>query len=252
MDDLDRLFRRLVQNVHSSYPDYMTRPFRVSELYQHIIPYRNNRGEMGIEMNGDYEVALMRLLSGERGYLSGDGVMQASMRDELATSNPDTTAFRLHATAMVALAPEAVRRLDQYLSGRETKGTPRDSRAIAPGGAGGGGGARPSAAVAAAAPRASAGVPQPARPLTPSDAPLIAARRSVGGEDAANIVAGGTVDDNTAECRYCAGALPTGRKVVFCPHCGQNLSVQHCPACSTELELGWKFCTTCGRRVASA
>jgi predicted amidophosphoribosyltransferase len=53
-------------------------------------------------------------------------------------------------------------------------------------------------------------------------------------------------------CRYCNGTLPDGRRLVFCPHCGQNLTIQHCPACSTELELGWKYCTTCGRSVASA
>ena len=48
-------------------------------------------------------------------------------------------------------------------------------------------------------------------------------------------------------CRYCSGALPPGRRTVFCPHCGQNLTVQRCPACGTELEVGWKFCITCGR-----
>jgi predicted amidophosphoribosyltransferase len=48
-------------------------------------------------------------------------------------------------------------------------------------------------------------------------------------------------------CRYCGGRLPDGRRITFCPHCGQNLTVQHCQACGTELELGWKFCVTCGR-----
>ncbi|NUQ94252.1 MAG: hypothetical protein HOQ26_15235 [Gemmatimonadaceae bacterium] len=51
-------------------------------------------------------------------------------------------------------------------------------------------------------------------------------------------------------CRYCNGTLPAGRRLTYCPHCGQNLTVQHCPACNTELEVGWKFCTTCGRGVA--
>ncbi len=55
----------------------------------------------------------------------------------------------------------------------------------------------------------------------------------------------------TSGCRYCGGALPGGRRVVFCPHCGQNLTVQRCPACGSELELGWKFCITCGRGVGS-
>jgi predicted amidophosphoribosyltransferase len=54
-------------------------------------------------------------------------------------------------------------------------------------------------------------------------------------------------------CQYCGGALPEGRRISFCPHCGQNLTIIHCPACSTELEAGWRFCTTCGReQVARA
>jgi predicted amidophosphoribosyltransferase len=54
----------------------------------------------------------------------------------------------------------------------------------------------------------------------------------------------------SGDCHYCGGHLPDGRRITFCPHCGQNLTVPHCPACSTELELAWKFCTTCGRGVA--
>ncbi|HKO16960.1 MAG TPA: zinc ribbon domain-containing protein [Gemmatimonadaceae bacterium] len=53
------------------------------------------------------------------------------------------------------------------------------------------------------------------------------------------------------QCRYCAGSLPSGRRITFCPHCGQNLTVVNCMACGTELELGWKFCTTCGRPVTA-
>ncbi|HSA56089.1 MAG TPA: zinc ribbon domain-containing protein, partial [Gemmatimonadaceae bacterium] len=52
-----------------------------------------------------------------------------------------------------------------------------------------------------------------------------------------------------AACRYCGGELPAGRDVHFCPHCGQNLTLKQCPACSTELELSWHFCVNCGRQV---
>jgi len=51
----------------------------------------------------------------------------------------------------------------------------------------------------------------------------------------------------SGNCRYCGGALPEGRNISYCPHCGQNLTVVNCPACGTELDVGWKFCTTCGR-----
>jgi predicted amidophosphoribosyltransferase len=50
-------------------------------------------------------------------------------------------------------------------------------------------------------------------------------------------------------CRFCGGTLPEGRNVIYCPHCGNNLSVSRCPACGSELEKGWKFCATCGRGV---
>jgi predicted amidophosphoribosyltransferase len=52
-------------------------------------------------------------------------------------------------------------------------------------------------------------------------------------------------------CPHCKGELPAGRQINFCPHCGQDLTVQHCPACGSELEHDWKFCVTCGRAVAS-
>lgn len=51
-------------------------------------------------------------------------------------------------------------------------------------------------------------------------------------------------------CRYCGGALPSGRVANYCPHCGQNLQVHNCPACGAELEEGWKFCVACGKEVA--
>jgi hypothetical protein len=62
---------------------------------------------------------------------------------------------------------------------------------------------------------------------------------------APSVVGGGS-------CRYCGSALPEGRQVTFCPNCGQNVTVIQCPACSTELELGWKFCITCGRSADAA
>jgi rRNA maturation endonuclease Nob1 len=48
-------------------------------------------------------------------------------------------------------------------------------------------------------------------------------------------------------CRSCDEILPAGRPITFCPHCGQNLTTINCPACGSELELGWRFCPTCGR-----
>lgn len=54
---------------------------------------------------------------------------------------------------------------------------------------------------------------------------------------------------SSAPCPYCGAGLPVGRTVLFCPHCGQNIGVVHCPTCGSELDVGWGFCITCGQKV---
>src|SRR5919109_2978863 len=113
MDDLDRMFRRLVQNIRNGYPEYLAHPFEVLELYQHLIPYRHNRRELAIDTNQDYEVALCRLLSGERGYLVVDSAMRDTIRRELSSPNPNTAIFREFAAARVSLVQDAQRRYEE-------------------------------------------------------------------------------------------------------------------------------------------
>ena len=64
------------------------------------------------------------------------------------------------------------------------------------------------------------------------------------------------ISDRTAEtkaeikpcgCRYCGNRLPENRRMTFCPHCGTDMTKRQCPACSTELDVNWCFCVTCGR-----
>ena len=259
MDDLDRILQRLVQRIRAEYPEYMNRPFEVSELYQNIVPYRHHRRELGIETNQDYELALLRLLAGERGYLMGDASMQDAVKRELASPNPNTALFREFAAARVSLSPEAARRYEQMASGDVKPDDVRTVTAAPP--------PRPAApppppqrpAPSAATTQPSAGMsavpspPSPPRAPTPPPAEYYAAPpvgdRTAGSAGRGTAMASPVV---AGSCRYCGGSLPQGRRVTFCPHCGQNLQVQRCPACSTELELGWKFCTTCGRAVTSA
>ena len=112
MDELDRMYRRLVQNIRAGFPDLLTRAFEVSLIYQQIIPYRLNRRELGLDSNDEYELALLRLLSGERGLVTGDDEMQRALRAELESPNPDLSAFRAYATSTVALVPESLRAHD--------------------------------------------------------------------------------------------------------------------------------------------
>jgi hypothetical protein len=251
MDELDRMYRRLVQNIRTGFPDLLGRPFEVAELYTTLVPYRHNRRELELDTNQDYEHALLRLLSGERGYLIGDPSMQADLRAELDSPNPDLTKFRAFSTTMISLAPDGARTVEPpvlrrpgsggtaaipstaapppvapqaaAMADRPTLGVPEQS-APAP----------RTASTRTAAPPAAPAAPAPAPARAPAPQPTLAA---TGGR---SIVASGT-------CRYCSGELPEGRNITFCPHCGQNLTVVSCPACGTELDVGWKFCTTCGR-----
>jgi hypothetical protein len=237
MDEIDRIFRLLVETIRSQEPELLTRPFEVADLYQSLLPYRLHRRELALETNSDYEMALLRLLSGERGYLVGDDEMQEALRRELSTPNPDPGAFRAYAMSHVSLSAEAVRRLDQGAQ----RGAPASAAPPAP---------------PPPPPRGPQPPPLPHAPPPPpaSASPVIAPMRSPVSSPSLQSTMAAPPRSTTAEalggrCRYCSGVLPQGRRLTYCPHCGQNLTVQHCPACNTELEVGWKFCTTCGRGV---
>ena len=255
MDELDRLYRRLVHNVRAGFPELLARAFEVSQLYQQIVPYRTNRRELGFDSNDEYDLALMQLLAGLRGYVTGDAELQKAMRHQLASSNPDLSAFRVYATSAVALSPEALRALEQQPQSRSEVGER----------SGGGGSSATRASpseLAVMAARATEAVevttvaplvapPQPTVVNNPASNPAPPTHRSLFASDQSMTAPRSSPSRANAgeSCRYCSGSLPEGRRVTFCPGCGHNLTVQHCPACASELEVGWKFCITCGREV---
>jgi hypothetical protein len=239
MDDVERLYRHLVRTIRANFAPFLTQPFEVGELYQTILPYRLHRRELGLETNQDYELAMLELLSGARGFLVVDDKMRDVLTAERGTPAPDPTIVREFAAAHVALAPEALHRLEQ--EGRSTGSQPLVSPA-AP--------ATPSmtpfrASVAASAATAAQGAPvRPSLPgagIPPAGPPAGDAGSS---RRSARPI---TIAPTGESCPFCKGELPAGRQISFCPHCGQDLTVVHCPACGSELERGWKFCVTCGR-----
>jgi hypothetical protein len=262
MDALDRTFRHLVQTIQARYPAYLTQPFEVAELYQNILPYRHHRRELGLDTNQDYELVLLQLLSGARDYLVVDDQMRERLARELASPHPDPGAFREFSTSQIALSPVAVRRVqtgdfgdaEPALAGAaRAASTETTQRFAAP---------RPQA-VAASAPPSSASVTAPMAAAAPRRAPTASTNPGGSTPTTAPRAAASPISTSAAranntivpqageQCRYCNGALPAGRRITFCPHCGQNLTVVNCLACGTELELGWKFCTTCGRPATS-
>jgi hypothetical protein len=280
MDDLDRVFHRLVSNIRHRHPEYLTLPFTVQELYETLIPYRHHRRELGIETNQDYEIAVTRLLSGERDYLQADPEMRDKLQAELASSHFDTGAFREFAGAKVSLAPEALRRI------RALTVPARDGAAESAVGA------APTSTTATGAAVASGAESPSALPGAPGQSAGFSVDARAAGASAANVppgaIASGAAVSGTPSpggfsatfplspapgdssqsaqapaaipsllnvsvpegCPFCSATLPEGRTVIYCPSCGHNLSISRCPACGSELEKGWKFCITCGRSVA--
>lgn len=191
MDALDRMFHVLVAAIQRTNPALLTSPFTVADLHQHIIPYRHFRRELGLQSNHEYELTLMSLLSGERGYLDADERLRDALRAELAVGKPDAARVREFADAQLSLNPAALARVTD---------------------------------------------------AAPPPAPPPSARTGA--------TSATPVSNPALNCRYCGEALPVGRTLNFCPHCGQNLQVQHCPACGSELEAGWRFCVSCGKGVS--
>ena len=204
MDDLDRLFQRLVHNIRNGHAEYLSVPFTVQELYDTLVPYRHYRRDLGIDTNQDYEAAVTRLLSGEKGYIRADQTMQDRLKKEMASPHADVGAFRDYAETRISLAPDALQTLGVAVPSQNSGG-------YATGRAGNGDGA-------------------------------------ANGEST-SFAASGAVATEVESCKFCGGTLPEGRKVIYCPHCGQNLAAKHCAGCGAELDPVWKFCVNCGRKT---
>src|SRR5205814_4048851 len=103
-DDLDRLFERLVRVLADEAPGRLAVPFPAAEVYERLVPYRSNRSALKVATHQDYEMAVLRLLSGERGYVSLDPAeVQEALRHEAAEVNPDPSLFRQFPDAVLSL-----------------------------------------------------------------------------------------------------------------------------------------------------
>lgn len=110
--DVERLFAALVDELWTQGgAARLRRPLQVSEIYQHVVPYRTHRERLGIDANQDYEMAVLRLLAGEGGFAA---ILPEEARlllaEEAASPSPDPSLIREYAGAQVALDPDAVRR----------------------------------------------------------------------------------------------------------------------------------------------
>jgi hypothetical protein len=253
MDDLDRLYHRLVHNIRTNRPEYLNLPFTIQQLYEQLVPYRHNRRELAIESNQDYETAVARLLSGERNYITSDPVVREALKRELASPVGEHGIFKEYANSQIALTagieatntgesvstptdtsahtdtaaytntntetttPPAVDKVETTDAPETEKSTPSATQT--------------GATLAYDVMTPSATEPAATQPPVPS---LLSSLSQI------NVPTG---------CSFCGGTLPTDRDVNYCPHCGENLKTKRCPGCGSEMDTKWRFCVTCGRRA---
>jgi hypothetical protein len=217
MDDLDRLFERLVTVLAADAPGRLAIPFPAAEVYERLVPYRSNRSTLKVATHQDYEMAVLRLLSGERGYTSLDpSDVQEALAREATESNPDTALFRQF--------PNAILSLNRLAAERCLRG----DRAYAP--------------------------PPPPPLLELTETPELDDPEGEPQADAAAPAESASPfelaeqSETPRQCPYCGETVPANRKVNFCPQCGQPPSGElRCPACGSEVDVGWGYCVSCGR-----
>ncbi len=263
---LSRFHRALVGEIRQVRPDYLVEPFTVAEIYQNLVPYRSHRDVIGVEMNGDYEDALLRLLAGEGDYLFLESdVARREIREELQTGNPNTGLFRDFAAADVRLNPSKIdfegpvlyaeskaAESDEGEAVFEDSGLSHEPEEFGP-----------TDAVSVDAPQAevdAADDQEPAFGFAEADDAEVdrsADAEEHGADDGSGLEEVETptsvASDGAApsSCPWCKGELPEREGVKFCPHCGSNLGLVPCAACGAEIETSWRFCIVCGTEASS-
>ncbi len=208
---LSRFYGALVDEICAQRPDYLTAPFTVAEIYQNLVPYGSHRDRIGVQMNGDYENALLRLLAGEGGYLILESeTALRNLREELESSNPNTGAYREYAAVDVRLNSDGL--AGQAVTSHEV---PVDD-------------------------------PTLHEPDGDVDPGILG---TAGAESAQEASEFESDHEPQPSCRSCRADLPERGTLNFCPFCGTDVHLVTCPACGAELEPEWRFCAACGTEV---
>jgi hypothetical protein len=231
-DVVERLHALLVHTVSERRgiePD--AAPVTVAEIYQDLVPYRSVRAALGLEMNADYEHALLRLLSGEQNLARLEPpTAREQLRDELASPNPNVTLYRKFAGCDVWLGPPVAP--PDWVTSQLVEEDP------------------------APAWESESAAPEPGWSVADDEAELLLEETE---EDDASVGTAPLRSDAdqhpylaAARCRFCDSALPHGRAIRYCPYCGADQALRPCAACGEVLEAGWGYCIACGTPAESS
>ncbi len=241
-----RLYRALVDELRQR-GHAEDQPVKVSDLYQTLVPYRAVRSTLGVELNADYEHALLRLLAGERDLLR---LEPEQARDELAREveapYPFVGLFRKFSASSVwvtmpptgqATGPNAHVAAPVHRTAQEVAPAPATAEPAPP--------LPPSRD---ARPHRIAAEHESGRTGSAAGSPA-AARAPVQLHASAEPEPAERMTHAGAACAFCGDELPSGRRVRFCPHCGGDQRLQPCPRCEAVLEREWRYCISCGHET---
>jgi hypothetical protein len=218
---LEKFHRALIEEIQTQRPEYLTGPFTVAEIYQNLVPYSSHRDRIGVEMNGDYEDALLRLLAGEGGYLVLES--EPALRDlraELDTANPNTGLYREYAAVDV--------RLNQAYVDLAASPVDKSTDLVA---------------------ELNAEDPIPMADLAPAESAVEPIDIVPPGVDAFQDAPADATSASSTACLWCRAELPVRKNLNFCPFCGTDLKVVPCNDCGEELDPEWRCCISCGTEV---
>ncbi len=117
-DALDYLAAHLARVLRGRTDAAPLAPIAIADLFHTLLPPRATAAELGFSDFAEYGVVLMRLLSGERGYVLADPELQHALLTELEKPSPDPGAYRAFARAPVSLSPRALDLIDESMACR--------------------------------------------------------------------------------------------------------------------------------------
>jgi len=231
MTSLDPLVRLLVQTLSEQDPARLHRPMPLNELMDAVLPYRIVRRELGVDTAEDYETLLLRLCAGEGEFLQADPAAQSAMAAELRKPLPDLGLLRVWGDTHIILRTDPL--LDAIEEDPEVKYAPPHVRRLTP---------EPASPTSAKSPKAKPDAEWHADPVIELHTPSAAEPPA----DADRVLEEGKA---AVRCPFCGGLLPPRMAINFCPHCGMGQDVGACRTCGADVDVGWRYCVSCGEEI---
>lgn len=249
MTTLESLFRLLARSLATHQPSRLHEPLSINELMDVILPYRLVRRELGVDTSEDYETLILRLCAGEGGFVQADTATQAALQAEIAKPLPDLTLLKVYGDTHLVLSTDPLIAVRDVRP--EERYAPPGRQTLAPG-------EEPEAGEDEADEEEVPGVGEPDAdtddawlpdPVFEANASVIAERKADAPTDSNLPARPSDPEKAQVRCPFCGGLLPPRMMINFCPHCGMGQDVGTCHSCGADMDVGWRYCVSCGEEA---